>query len=170
MSSRIETRIGGGVNMPFDGNASTKADSGRNWRSAFQGTNHGLPRPIADGAVPAASSMEDRERRDVDLLRTLQLLTVARTLIADRKNWTEGCYETYGRRRCAVGAVCVAAELLGGEFRADATDQLRAVALRRGYANVEAMNDTLSHDEILTAFDEAIALATERFIRARTAG
>jgi hypothetical protein len=39
---------------------------------------------------------------------------------------------------------------------------LLAVAQRRGFGSIEALNDCSSHERVLSAFDEAIALARRR--------
>ena len=36
---------------------------------------------------------------------------------------------------------------------------LMAVALRRGFSDIESMNDNSTHRQVLAAFDEAIASA-----------
>ena len=43
---------------------------------------------------------------------TLQVLTIGRALIEDRKDWVQRRYETRDGRRCAVGALRAAARLL----------------------------------------------------------
>src|SRR3984885_49304 len=43
---------------------------------------------------------------------TLQVLTVGRALIEDRKDWGQRAYETRDGRRCAVGALRGASRLL----------------------------------------------------------
>jgi hypothetical protein len=100
-------------------------------------------------------------------LETLQLLTVARALVADRKKWAQGRYETLTGRRCAMGAICIAEEILGSGSSSSATEHLMFVALNRGYGDVETMNDASSHYEMLLAFDEAIDLATCHLIAIR---
>jgi hypothetical protein len=43
-----------------------------------------------------------------------------------------------------------------------AHDALLRVGLRRGYPTVEMMNDRSTHEQVLAAFDEAIAAARRR--------
>jgi hypothetical protein len=101
-------------------------------------------------------------------LETVVLLTVARALVADRKKWTRGKYETFiGGRRCAMGAICVAAAILRTSSVSVAIEDLRTVALRRGFQSVEAMNDASSHALMLKAFDEAIGRAAARLAAVR---
>lgn len=100
-------------------------------------------------------------------LQTLQLLTVARALVSEKKYWARGRYETIGGRRCAVGALCVAAEILGCGSLEEAGRHLGTVALERGYSEVETMNDNSTHAEVLSAFDEAIARATRCLLAQR---
>jgi hypothetical protein len=94
---------------------------------------------------------------------TLQVLTLARALIEDERNWVQRRYETLGGRRCAVGALRSAARLL--ELRSpqrDAADLLLSVAMSRGYSDIEKMNDNSTHVQVLSAFDEAIVRARQR--------
>jgi hypothetical protein len=94
---------------------------------------------------------------------TLQVLTLARALIEDERNWVQRRYETLGGRRCAVGALRSAARLL--ELRSpqrDAADLLLSVAMSRGYSDIEKMNDNSTHGQVLSAFDEAIVRARQR--------
>jgi hypothetical protein len=81
-------------------------------------------------------------------------------LIENPENWTRGTYATLFGRRCAVGALRAAASWLEGPSPAwSAHDLLIRVSRSRGFTSVEAMNDHSSHAEVLTAFDEAIAMA-----------
>jgi hypothetical protein len=93
----------------------------------------------------------------------LRILEEARGLIEQRCDWVQGRYETIGGERCAVGAVRIAAELLDYEAAGDrAHDLLGRIALARGFATIEAMNDRSAHAHILAAFDDAIALARNK--------
>jgi hypothetical protein len=95
--------------------------------------------------------------RDAAVVRLLQ---DARRLIEDPRNWTKGTYRTLGGRRCAVGALRVAAKRLDDPGIAlSAHALLIKVAGSRGFTNVEKMNDGSCHDAVLSAFDEAIAAA-----------
>lgn len=100
-------------------------------------------------------------------VEVLQILTVARQLVADRHRWAQGHYETWGGRRCAVGAICVASEMLHTLASLEAVEHLSAVASRRGFPDVEAMNDHSTHTEVLSAFDDAIECASRLFLGRR---
>lgn len=94
---------------------------------------------------------------------TLQVLTIGRALIEDRKDWVQRRYETRDGRRCAVGALRGAARLLnlqGPQSGANAI--LLSVAMSRGFNDIESMNDNSSHRQVLSAFDEAIARAHQQ--------
>ncbi len=94
-----------------------------------------------------------------DLL-TVQLLTTARSLIEDERNWIQHDYETRDGRFCAVGALRYAARFIGPSGALTAANRLLlAVARERGFSKIEKMNDRSSHERVLTAFDEAIARA-----------
>src|SRR5690348_8741135 len=93
---------------------------------------------------------------------TLQVLTIGRALIEDRKDWVQRRYETRDGRRCAVGALRGAARLLylhGPQTGANTI--LLSVAMSRGFNDIESMNDNSSHRQVLSAFDEAIARARQ---------
>jgi hypothetical protein len=148
--------------MPLDGKH-FDGETGSRW---FQWQ---LAKPVSGRAVPARkipvqpAGAPSRDRRSFE---ALQLLTVARALVAEERNWAQGRYETIGGRRCAVGAVCVAAEVLGGSATEEACEHLLSVARGHGFGAVETMNDRSTHQEILAAFDEAITRATKRLITA----
>ncbi len=94
---------------------------------------------------------------------TVQLLTIARALIADEENWVQGRYETIDGRRCAVGALRVASRLMGVRTPPrEATGMLLTVANGRGFNDIEKMNDRSTHAQVLSAFDEAISRAQTR--------
>jgi hypothetical protein len=96
---------------------------------------------------------------------TVQLLSIARALIADEENWVQGRYETIDGRRCAVGALRVASRLMGVRTPPrDATGLMLTVANGRGFNDIEKMNDRSTHAQVLTAFDEAISRAQARQI------
>ena len=89
-----------------------------------------------------------------------QVLTIGRALIADRKDWVQRRYETRDGRRCAVGALRGAARLLNLHGQQTAANALLlAVAMDRGFNDIESMNDNSSHSQVLSAFDEAICRA-----------
>ena len=92
---------------------------------------------------------------------TVQVLTIGRALIEDRKDWVQRRYETRDGRRCAVGALRGASRLLnvhGSQTGANAI--MLSVAMGRGFNDVESMNDNSSHRQVLSAFDEAITRAS----------
>lgn len=91
---------------------------------------------------------------------TLQVLTIGRALIEDRKDWVQRRYETRDGRRCAVGALRGAARLLNvPTTQTGANAVLLSVAAGRGFADIESLNDNSTHRQVLSAFDEAIARA-----------
>ncbi len=88
------------------------------------------------------------------------LLEDAKTLIERPATWGQGAYRGFWRRRCAVGALCAAARKVSDvRVVGTAHSLLLTVADSRRYASVEAMNDLSSHAEVISAFNEAIALA-----------
>ncbi len=92
---------------------------------------------------------------------TVQVLTIGRALIEDRKDWVQRRYETRDGRRCAVGALRGAARLLNvGSPQTGANAVLLSVAMSRGFNDIESMNDNSTHRQVLSAFDEAIARAS----------
>lgn len=129
------------------------------WERVRSATKSFLPRLKAplrsfspDPAVPAE-------------VATVQLLTIARALIADEENWVQGRYETIDGRRCAVGALRVASRLMGVRTPPrEATGMLLSVANGRGFNDIEKMNDRSTHAQVLSAFDEAINRAQARNI------
>ncbi len=91
---------------------------------------------------------------------TLRVLLVGRALIEDRRNWVQRRYETRDGRRCAVGALRRATRLLQLEGpQTGATGLMLAVAIGRGFNDIESMNDNSQHQHVLSAFDEAITRA-----------
>lgn len=88
---------------------------------------------------------------------TIQVLGLARSLIQDERHWIQRRYETLDGRRCAVGAVRAAVRLLGLRIGPiDPHHALLMVAVSRGFTDIEKMNDHSTHEQIVTAFDEAI--------------
>jgi hypothetical protein len=149
--------------MPFDG--------------ADQGPTGALDRPLS--SVRAEEAWYDRlqgqfERRapyarlgqaapEDDTAAVLRLLGEARCSIAAREHWTRGVYETPRGKYCAVGALRAASRRLRDATAESAAHKLLlAVVGRRGFHNVEAMNDGSTHEQVLIAFDEAIAAARRR--------
>ena len=155
--------------MPFDGREFTGTqlaqppvsvpDSLTVWERVRNATKSFLPRlkslpPIRSFSPDPAMPTE---------IATVQLLTIARALIADEENWVQGRYETIDGRRCAVGALRVASRLMGVRSPPrDATNLLLSVATGRGFNDIEKMNDRSTHSQVLSAFDEAIARAHAR--------
>jgi hypothetical protein len=102
-----------------------------------------------------------------DEASAVQLLRAARLLIGDEERWVRGAYETPAGKRCAVGALRAAARGGGGGRRGSLSSRqahalLLAVSRRRGFDDVEAMNDHSSHAQVLAAFGAAIAVAAAR--------
>jgi hypothetical protein len=118
------------------------------------------------GAPPVAKSIPAEAFQPVPAQPdavTLQVLTIGRALIEDRKDWVQRRYETRDGRRCAVGAVRGAARLMnltGPQNGANTI--LLSVAMSRGFNDIESMNDNSSHRQVISAFDEAIARARPR--------
>jgi hypothetical protein len=92
----------------------------------------------------------------------LHLLQDARALIVLPTDWIQGVYETNSGQRCAIGALRQASlsRPLGVLYRANR--QLLSVARQRGFPSVEMMNDRSTHEQVVAAFDEAIAAARLR--------
>ena len=89
-----------------------------------------------------------------------QVLEEARGLVEERQDWAQGAYVTLGGRYCAIGAVLTAGRCLGDRAAERAARDLLADAVaRRGFPDVETMNDRSSHAAVLAVFDEAIAAA-----------
>ena len=100
-------------------------------------------------------------------LAVADLLRDAKALIDEPKNWTRRTYRSFGGQRCAVGALRAAAKRLNDPTIGwSAHALLIDVARSRGFTNVETMNDRSSQAAVLSAFDQAIAMA-ERGIPAR---
>lgn len=93
---------------------------------------------------------------------TLQVLTIGRALVEDRKDWVQRRYETRDGRRCAVGALRGAARLMNLHGpQSGANTILLSVAMSRGFNDIESMNDNSSHRQVVSAFDEAISRARQ---------
>ena len=98
-----------------------------------------------------------------EALATLRLLCEARQLIEAPQHWTQGTYKTLGGRYCAVGALrAVGRRAWDAAAQSAAHDLLLAVARQRGFPSIESMNDYSGHEQVLSAFDEAIAAARQR--------
>ena len=89
----------------------------------------------------------------------LRVLEEARGLIERREDWTQGTLETFRGERCAVGALRLATDFLhypaAGRV---AHDLLTDIAIERGFASIESLNDRCRHDTVLDLFDTAIAV------------
>jgi hypothetical protein len=89
----------------------------------------------------------------------LRVLEEARGLIEQREDWTQGTLETIRGQRCAVGALRLAAGFLNYPLAGRiAHDLLTAIAIDRGFASIEALNDRSRHGTVLSVFDAAIAV------------
>ena len=142
--------------MPFDGLGYIATQSKMTLWDRIAGLVWGEPK-VPAGALPIAFQPLPPEEVDNT---ALQMLTIGRALIEERKNWVQRRYETRDGRRCAVGALRGAARLMhlnGPNSGANAI--LLSVAMRRGFNDIESMNDNSSHRQVLSAFDEAIARA-----------
>jgi hypothetical protein len=72
-------------------------------------------------------------------------------------------YEAPGDRYSAVGAVRLAGYRLHDSAALSAAHELLlTIARERGFRSVQRMNDRSTHDEVMAAFDEAMAAARRR--------
>ena len=137
--------------MPFDGSEFLGKPSSPSTPGIWESV-----RRVIRGFVPIAPPKPD----PVQDLLTVQLLTTARALIEDERNWIQHDYETRDGRYCAVGALRYAARFMGPpDPLISASKLLLAVARERGFSKIEKMNDRSSHARVLSAFDEAITRA-----------
>jgi hypothetical protein len=149
--------------MPFDGaeflraplpstplaSPAAKAPWHRRWRSLF--TSKGPASKTAE-ATPEGGN-----------LAVLRVLKEAKRLIEVPQHWTRGTYESLRGRYCAVGALQVIGRRLGDPAAQHAAHNiLLSVAHRRGFRSVEKMNDRSTHEQVLAAFDEAMAAARQQ--------
>jgi hypothetical protein len=89
----------------------------------------------------------------------VRVLEEARGLIEQREDWTQGTLETFRGERCAVGALRLAADFLNYPLAGRlARDLLTKIAIERGFASIEALNDHSRHEIVLSVFDMAIAV------------
>ncbi len=142
--------------MPFDGLGYIATQSKETFWDRIARVVLRAPK-VPSRALPIAFQPLPSEEADNT---ALQMLTVGRALIEDRKDWVQRRYETRDGRRCAVGALRGAARLMhmhGPNHAANAL--LLSVAMRRGFNDIESMNDNSTHRQVLSAFDEAIARA-----------
>jgi hypothetical protein len=139
--------------MPFDGaeflrEAVCPASSQIAWCSRFAAN---LGRALRT-KLPRSS----KEPIDAAVLRVLE---EARGLIEQREDWTQGTLETIRGKRCAVGALRLAADFLNYPAAGRvAHDLLTDIAIERGFASIEALNDHSRHETVLSVFETAIAV------------
>jgi hypothetical protein len=141
--------------MPFDGTGYVGTKQSHVWARLVE---------IAKGWMPAVKAPPQRLLAPVPVTQpdalTLQVLTVARAMVEDRKDWVQRRYETRDGRRCAVGALRGAARLMHLQGAQSAAHSiLLSVAMDRGFNDIESMNDNSSHRQVILAFDEAIVRA-----------
>jgi len=146
--------------MPFDGSefiatpVRTGSPQSGVWGLLRQAAHRMRPRAKAmpleiPSAVPASPHAA-----------TVQVLSLARTLIEDERHWIQRRYETLDGRRCAVGALRSATRLLAmRSLNTEAHHLLTEVAAGRGFSDIEKMNDHSTHGQVVSAFDVAIARA-----------
>ena len=142
--------------MPFDGLGYIATQSKVTLWERITRVVWGAPRMKTEIPLIAFQPLPPEEADNT----ALQMLTIGRALIEDRKDWVQRRYETRDGRRCAVGALRGAARLMhlhGPNNGANAL--LLSVAMRRGFNDIESMNDNSTHRQVLSAFDEAISRA-----------
>jgi hypothetical protein len=124
-------------------------------RSSLLAALHALLRP----ARPARS-LAGGDQVLPEEVRVVQLLCAAQALIEVENKWTQGRYQTFGGRRCAMGALRAAARSVRDPRAFEGAKKLLAAeAISRGYTHIEKMNDCSTHPQVLSAFDAAIAKA-----------
>ena len=146
--------------MPFDGLGyvnTTSTTKPSIWMRLAQ---------FALGAPPAAKSIPLHAFQPIPASEpdavTVQVLTIGRALIEDRKDWVQRRYETRDGRRCAVGAIRGASRMMNLHGPQNgANTVMLSVAMSRGFNDIESMNDNSSHRQVMSAFDEAIARARQ---------
>jgi hypothetical protein len=142
--------------MPFDGaeflrEPALPASNQIAWYSRFAAKLGRVLRARLRGSAP--------EPIDAAVLRVLE---EARGLIEHREDWTQGTLETIRGERCAVGALRLAADFLNYPLAGRvAHDLLTAIAIERGFASIEALNDRSRHGTVLSVFDTAIAVTNK---------
>lgn len=87
----------------------------------------------------------------------VRILEDARALIATPETWVQRTYQRNGHR-CAIGAICWAAECSFYEAELDSQPIERA-AREMGYENAVHLNDSTDHPTVMRMFDRAIELA-----------
>lgn len=113
------------------------------------------------------------------VIRTSELLTCARNLIASPSAWHQGYFsaDCIGRhveptmveacRWCPLGALEAAAALMGGglEHTFGARALLNDIAQARGFPNMPIMNDSVNHETVIAALNDAIRLTIKQEAR-----
>jgi hypothetical protein len=160
--------------MPFDGNPVDGVGGAPGVVGPARDAGPPAPPPLSTARPPGAASWTDRllavlRRVDAYLfppvpdepdVTPVQVLEEARGLVEERQDWAQGAYVTLGGRYCAIGAVLTAGRCLGDRAAERAArDLLVEAAARRGFPDVETMNDRSPHATVLALFDEAIAAA-----------
>jgi hypothetical protein len=141
--------------MPFDGaeflcEPASRVSSQGAWHSRFAAKLRRILRVRLRRSAP--------EPIDAAVLRVLE---EARGLIEQREDWTQGTLETMRGERCAVGALRLAAGFLNYPLAGRvAHELLTAIAIDRGFASIEALNDRSRHGVVLSVFDTAIAVTS----------
>jgi hypothetical protein len=141
--------------MPFDGigfvpqqSPAPRQRAGRDWHSVLNRL-----RAACEAFARRPPTVEDPDAT------VTRVLVEAKDLIAEGEDWTQGAYHRAGRY-CAVGALDVAGFCLGAPAAKErALQLLQAVTEEQGFCTIEAMNDRISHERVLAAFDVAIARA-----------
>ena len=109
------------------------------------------------------------------MTRSAHILKQAKSLIANPQNWVMGAeaVDSYGFETCPInddacsfcliGALAAASwKVTNRRYHDGATQYLeRAVSeLQGGYDNIPHFNDSHRHDDVMTALDRAIELAS----------
>jgi hypothetical protein len=144
--------------MPFDGaeflrdEPVSRASNQRAWHSRFAAKLGRILRARLRRSAP--------EPIDAAVLRVLE---EARGLIEQREDWTQGTLETIRGERCALGALRLAAGFLNYPLAGRVAHALlTAIAIDRGFASIEALNDRSRHGTVMSVFDTAIAVTNGR--------
>ncbi len=150
--------------MPFDGSefSATPARTGSKQPGIWAVVRQAARR-VRPGAKRLPPEFPLSSPTDSPAVATVQVLSLARTLIEDEQHWIQRRYETLDGRRCAVGALRSAGRLLTAcSANIDAHNVLLEVALGRGFTDIEKMNDHSTHRQVVSAFDVAIVRAQAR--------
>jgi len=150
--------------MPFDGSEfiATPVRTGTKHPGFWQVVRQAARR-MRPGAKALPLEFPQSSPTEAPAVATVQVLSLARTLIEDERHWIQRRYETLDGRRCAVGALRSAGRLLTARsLNVDAHNLLLEVAIGRGFTDIEKMNDHSTHGQVVSAFDIAIARAQAR--------